>query len=108
MFWFEYGGGATAEAWQDGTIHSFFSMANDPVKMAQTAVGALFFLRGDVGAAKQIVEQWLTRERIYESYRFNLPDDTYPFTLQYLPGRLALVHRTAFRILTHHIWHLKK
>ncbi|TFG66634.1 MAG: hypothetical protein E4H27_09765, partial [Anaerolineales bacterium] len=97
LFWFDYGGGATEDAWQDGTIHSFFSMANDPVKMAQTAVGALFFLRGDVEAAKRTVEQGLTRERIYESYRFNLPDDTYPFTLQYLPGRLALVHRTAIQ-----------
>ncbi len=97
LFWFDYGGGSTEESWQDGTIRSFFSMANDPVKMTQTAVGALFFLRGDVQAAKQMVGQWLTRERIYESYRINLPDDTYPYTIPYMPGRLALVHRTAIQ-----------
>ena len=97
VFWFDYGGGATEEALQDESIRSFFSMVNDPVKMTQTAVGALCFLRGDVEIARQMVGQWLTRERINESYRFNLPDDTYPFTIPYLPGRLALVHRTAIQ-----------
>lgn len=97
LFWFDYGGGPTAEAWQDGSIRSFFSMANDPVKMTQTAVGALTFLRGDVQAARRMVGQWLTRERIYESYRNDLPNDTYPYTIPYIPGRLALVHRTAIQ-----------
>jgi hypothetical protein len=97
LFWFDYGGGSTAESWQDDGIYSFFSMANDPVKMSQTAIGALCFLRGDIQSAKQMVGQWLTRERIYESYRYHLPDDSFPYTIPYLPGRLALIHRTAIQ-----------
>ncbi|MDF1514678.1 MAG: hypothetical protein P1S60_12795, partial [Anaerolineae bacterium] len=97
LFWFEYGGGASVEAWQDGAIRSFFSMANDPVKMTQLAIGALCFLRGDVEGARHMVGQWLTRERLVESYRYDLPDDIYPYTISYLPGRLSLVHRTAIQ-----------
>ncbi|MBC7237280.1 MAG: hypothetical protein H5T69_15670, partial [Chloroflexi bacterium] len=41
LFWFAYGGGSTAEEWTNGMINSYFNMANDPVKMAETALGAL-------------------------------------------------------------------
>ncbi len=96
LFWFDYGGGSTEESWTSGMITSFFSMANDPVKMAQTAVGALMFLRGDVRAAETLLEQHLTHERVVDSLRdTELPDDRRPYVLPYLPGRLALVHATA-------------
>jgi hypothetical protein len=96
LFWFDYGGGSTEASWTNGMITSFFSMANDPVKMAQTAVGAMMFLRGDIRAAETMVEQHLTHERVVESLRdTEVPNDRYPYVLPYLPGRLALVHRTA-------------
>ncbi len=96
LFWFDYGGGATEASWTGGAISSFFSMANDPVKMVETAVGALVFLRSDVRAAEEMVARHLTHERVVEGLRDpELPDDHHPYLLPYLPGRLALVHRTA-------------
>jgi hypothetical protein len=70
-------------------------MANDPVKMAETALGALMFLRGDVQAARQTVARRLTEESLVEALRSNLPDDRHPYSIPHLLGRLALVHRTA-------------
>jgi hypothetical protein len=70
-------------------------MANDPVKMAETALGALMFLRGDVQAARQTVARRLTEESLVEALRSNPPDDRHPYSIPYLLGRLALVHRTA-------------
>ncbi len=93
LFFFDYGGG-TEESWKSGSIRSYFSMANDPVKMAQTAIGALVFLRGDVQAARRMVERHLTHERVRESLR-SRPDDRHPYSIPHLLGRLSLVHRTA-------------
>jgi hypothetical protein len=73
----------------------FFQMANDPVKMAETALGALTFLRGDVQAAQETVARRLTEESLVEALRSNLPDDRHPYSIPHLLGRLALVHRTA-------------
>jgi hypothetical protein len=95
LFWFDYGGGPTEEAWTRGAITSFFSMANDPVKMAETAAGALVFLRGDVRAAETTVTRHLTHHRVLEALRTDLPDDVHPYAIHHLPGRLALVHETA-------------
>jgi hypothetical protein len=96
LFWFDYGGGSTEASWTTGMITSFFSMANDPVKMAQTAVGALMFLRGDVRTAQTLVERHLTHERVVESLRdTEVPNDLHPYELSHLPGRLALIHATA-------------
>jgi hypothetical protein len=93
LFFFCYGGG-TEEQWKSGSIRSYFDMANDPVKMTQTAIGALVFLRGDVKMAQNVVEQRLTYEGVRESLR-SRPDDRHPYTMPYLLGRLSLVHRTA-------------
>ncbi|MBC7236085.1 MAG: hypothetical protein H5T69_09595, partial [Chloroflexi bacterium] len=94
LFWFAYGGG-TEEQWKSGAIPRFFSMANDPLKMTQTALGALMFLRGDVAAAQKTVERRMPHDWVLESLRVEMPDDRHPFWYPYLPGRLALVHRTA-------------
>jgi hypothetical protein len=77
-----------------GPVRSFFSMANDPMKMVQTAAGALVFLRGDVRAAERMVKRELTRERLLEALR-EKPTDEFPYAVPGLAGRLALVHRTA-------------
>jgi hypothetical protein len=95
LFWFCYGGGSTDESWVTPQIGRFFSMANDPVKMAETAIGALMFLRGDVQAARQTVARCLTGESLVEALRSNPPDDRHPYSVPHLLGRLALVHRTA-------------
>ncbi|MBN1672355.1 MAG: hypothetical protein JXR37_15045 [Kiritimatiellae bacterium] len=92
FFFFAYG--HSAERWKDGGVMGYFDMANDPVKMTQLALGALVFLRGDVGAARECVERRLTAAHVCESLRTNKPDDRHPYSIPYLLGRLALVHRT--------------
>jgi len=87
--------GDSAEQWGDSVISGFWPTANDPLKMVETAIGALVFLRGDVQAARQTVERHVTHERVLDSLRSDLPDDVYPYELHHLPGRLALVHATA-------------
>ena len=94
LFFYSYRGDA-AERWGDNFMGRFWPMANDPVKMAQVAMGALTFLRGDVQAARGLVERHVTHERVLESLRHDLPDDRHPYELHDLPGRLALVHATA-------------
>ena len=94
IFMFAYGGGSQEGNWTDGAIRSYFDMKNDPVKMAETALAALIFCRGDVQSAERTVERHLTRERVLESQRRYRPDDRHPYALPYLLGRLALVHKT--------------
>ncbi len=93
VFLFTYGSGS-AERWTDAFVSSYFSMANDPVKMTEMAVGALAFLRGDVQPAQRMVERLLSHEFVLDSLR-SQPDDRHPYSIPYLLGRLALVHRTA-------------
>ena len=93
LFIYDYGLNSD-EARRDKAIQRFFSIGNDPVKMAETAAGALMFLRGDVRAAERTVERRLTRERLIESLRTDLPDDEHPYAIPHIKGRLALVHRT--------------
>lgn len=81
------------EEWREARIPSFFEIGRDPVKMPQLAQGALTFLRGDVQAARETVERTVTREWAAESVRTQMPH-THPYWLAYLPGRLALAHRT--------------
>ena len=92
LFFFCYGGG-TEEQWKGGSIRSYFNMADDPVKMAETAIGALVFLRGDVQAAQKMVERCLTHDGVRESLR-SRPGDKHPYSIPHLLGRLSLVHRT--------------
>jgi hypothetical protein len=96
LFFFAYGGGSAEEDWdwERKPIPRFFSMANDPVKMAQTAIGALAFLRGDVQKARKVVGRQHTRHWALDSLREYERDDSHPFWFPELQGRLALVHRT--------------
>ena len=93
IFMFAYGGGSDASR-KTPFLSSYFDMCHDPVKMAQTAAGALVFLRGDVQTARRTVAQCLTNAHVIESLRHHPPDDHHPYGIPYLPGRLALVHRT--------------
>ncbi len=94
LFFYSYSHGGE-EQWKNLAIARFFPFANDPVKMPQTALGALVFLRGDVQAARQIIERHMTHTFVLETLRAPAPDDRHPFSLPYILGRLALVHGTA-------------
>jgi hypothetical protein len=94
IFFYCYGDGGE-EGDERERISSFFSMRSDPVKMIQTAVGALTFLRGDVQAAQRMVERRLPHDWVVDGLRSHLPTDCYPFSIPHLLGRLALVHQTA-------------
>ncbi len=94
LFFYSYWSDS-AEPWGDHAIGRFWPMANDPLKMTEIAMGALTFLRGDVQAARRMVERRLSHERVLDSLRTDPPDDRHPYELHHLPGRLALVHSTA-------------
>jgi hypothetical protein len=93
FFIYSMGGGNEGQ-WEADEIHRFFTITNDPVKMTETALGALVFLRGDVQAAEELVGRRLTHEHVLEALR-RRPDDEHPFAIPDLLGRLALVQRTA-------------
>ena len=96
IFFYEYltwsGSYSKAESWTDQRQHSWFDMASNPVKMTQTALGALMFLRGDAQCARQTVTRKMTQAWLLESIR-QAGDREHPYWLPYLPGRTALAHR---------------
>jgi hypothetical protein len=85
------------EAWAETYQHYWFDVGDNPVKMAQTALGALMFLRGDAQAARETVMRSIPRKWALETVRYSDragQGGLRPYWLPYLPGRLALVHRT--------------
>jgi hypothetical protein len=82
------------QPWKETYQHYWFDMADNPVKMAQTALGALMFLRGDARAARETISRAFPRKQALESLREHGPDAPRPFWRPSLPGRLALLHRT--------------
>lgn len=96
IFFYEYltwkGSYSKAESWSEQKQRTWFDMANNPVKMAQTAFGALMFLRGDAQCAHQTVKREMTLSWLLESIR-QAGDREHPYWLPYLPGRTALTHR---------------
>jgi hypothetical protein len=66
------------------------NMAQDPVKMAQLAAGALLFLRADVRRAERTVGRSYSREQVYESCR--LPRSAGPYFTPGFPAVLPLKH----------------
>lgn len=94
IFLYCYGAGMRGE-WQDDAIAPFFPLHNDPVKMPQTALSALLFLRGDVQAAHEMVDLHIPHDLLLDSLRGAGPTDHQPYILPWIPGRLALIHQTA-------------
>lgn len=77
-------------AWP-ASLGDAFDMLLDPVKMPQLAAGALLFLRGDVRAARQLVQRSYSPEQLRETLRMDEAHAPY-----YTPGfspALALQHR---------------
>jgi hypothetical protein len=95
FFWHSYTGGHFDwdSIWQHQAITHHLRLGADPMKMSQMAAGALMFLRGDVQVAKRTVERRYPYEWVLDSIRIASEKDQ-PYWLPYLPGRLALVHRT--------------
>ena len=81
------------EQWRDDSILTFFELSRDPVKWTQMASVGLMFLRGDVQAAREVVERRMPQDWVLESLR-EPGDREHPYWMPHLPGRLALVHRT--------------
>ena len=90
IFLYTYNEANAEDAPADDAIRSFFAVASDPVKMAETAAAGLGFLRGDVRPALHTVLRRVTRAQMIESQRMPLGDA--PFWVEHLPGRLALTH----------------
>ena len=93
IFLYTYNETQSDDAPLEGAIRSFFSIANDPIKMAETATAGLAFLRGDVQTARQTIERHIQRATLIESQR--TPLDATPYLVPYLSGRLALTHGLA-------------
>lgn len=95
------------DTWAENFQHYWFDIADNPVKMAQIAAGALMFLRGDAQVARQTVARSWPREQALDSLAEGLkpqqaierlmrgePMNLSPYWLPYLPGRLSLLHKT--------------
>ncbi|MBC7235068.1 MAG: hypothetical protein H5T69_04450 [Chloroflexi bacterium] len=82
------------EEWREPPKLMTFALGTDPVKWTQFGLGALTFLRGDVRAARQVVERRMPHDWVLESLR-RPSDSAHPYWMPWLPGRLALMHRTA-------------
>lgn len=82
------------DEWRRPGLAFWFDIGNHPVKLAQTAAGALAFLRGDVGMAHETIERQIPRDWVLESVREPATGDRHPYWMPSLTGRLALVHRT--------------
>ena len=95
FFWHSYTGGHFTwdRIWQDQSILHHLRICNDPLKMSQMAIGGLMFHRGDVAAARQVIDRAVPWEWALESLRQPRPANGSPYWLDYLPGRASLVHR---------------
>lgn len=94
LFFYSYADKFPEKSGAEVAIGGHFGMSADPVKMAQTALGALVFLRGDVEPAKQVVTRHYPKAWALECMRRRVGDDRHPYSLKDLLGRLSLVHRT--------------
>jgi hypothetical protein len=68
-----------------------FDLSSDPVRMTQLAAGALLFLRGDVRAARRLVERSYSLEQVRESLRMAPAEK--PYYTPGFPPALALQHQ---------------
>jgi hypothetical protein len=67
VFWYTFEPKASPE-WQP-LIGDPFDISHNPVKMPQLAAGALIFVRGDVRAARQIIQRSYSRRQVQDSIR---------------------------------------
>lgn len=95
------------DTWAENFNHYWFDIGDNPVKMAQTALGALMFLRGDAQTARitvtrswpraqalETLSQGITPQQAMERLMRGEPVNLSPYWLPYLPGRMAMMHKT--------------
>ena len=95
VFWYTFEP-KVAAGWQP-VIGDPFDISHDPVKMPQLAAGAMLFVRGDVSAARKIVERSYSREQVNASVR--LPRTEAPYFTPGFPLSVPLRGGTRIRTL---------
>jgi hypothetical protein len=90
IFWYTFEPKASAE-WKP-QVGDPFDISHNPVKMPQLAAGALMFVRGDVRAAKQVVQRSYSRQQVYDSVR--LPGTERSYFTPGFPLSLPLRHNS--------------
>lgn len=88
VFWYTFEPKASAD-WKP-IIGDPFDISHNPVKMTQLAAGALMFVRGDVRAARQIIQRSYSRQQVQDSIR--LPAAEKPYFTPGFPLSLPLRH----------------
>jgi hypothetical protein len=88
VFWYTFEPKASAD-WKP-LIGDPFDISHNPVKMTQLAAGALMFVRGDVRAARQIIQRSYSRQQVQDSIR--LPSTEKPYFTPGFPLSLPLRH----------------
>lgn len=78
-------------------IGDHFDITQDPVKIAQLPVGAMLFLRGDVAAARKVVERSYSTAQIDAAAR--MPRAEQPYFTPGFPETLPLIHGSRVRCL---------
>jgi hypothetical protein len=86
MYTFEH---QTPSEWST-RMPGHFEIRPDPVKMTNTAVGALMFLRGDIKPARQCIERSYSPEQVRESIRLS----NRPYFTPGFNDAIPLVHAT--------------
>ena len=88
VFWYTFEPKASAD-WKP-LIGDPFDISHNPFKMTQLAAGALMFVRGDIRAARQIVQRSYSRQQVQDSIR--LPSTEKPYFTPGFPLSLPLRH----------------
>jgi hypothetical protein len=88
VFWYTFEPKASAD-WKT-VIGDPFDISHNPVKMPQLAAGALMFVRGDVRAARQVIQRSYSRQQVQDSIR--LPATEKPYFTPGFPLSLPLRH----------------
>ncbi len=88
IFWYTFEPKASAD-WKP-QVGDPFDISHNPVKMPQLAAGAMMFVRGDVRAARQVIQRSYSRQQVYDSIR--LPGTERPYFTPGFPLALPLRH----------------
>jgi len=88
VFWYTFEPKTSAD-WKP-MVGDPFDISHNPVKMPQLAAGALMFVRGDVRAARQVIQRSYSRRQVQDSVR--LPSAERPYFTPGFPIMLPLRH----------------
>jgi hypothetical protein len=75
VFWYTFEPKASSD-WKP-LIGDPFDISHNPIKMPQLAAGALMFVRGDVRAARQVIQRSYSRQQVQDSVRLAATEKPY-------------------------------